>query len=109
MTSESPQTDKAIIGCILGTAVGDALGLPCEGLPKKRLKRLHPRLDGHGFFLRRGMTSDDTEHTVMVAQSLIASAGETRAFSRDFSKRLRLWLLAVPAGCGLATLKAALK
>lgn len=32
--------ERAIIGCLLGTAVGDALGLPCEGLPKRRQQRL---------------------------------------------------------------------
>ncbi|MFP4121366.1 MAG: hypothetical protein ACLFWI_10255 [Coleofasciculus sp.] len=26
----------SIIGCLLGTAVGDVLGLPCEGLSKHR-------------------------------------------------------------------------
>lgn len=32
----------AIIGCLLGTAVGDALGLSYEALSKPRQRRLYP-------------------------------------------------------------------
>ncbi|MGB7325235.1 MAG: ADP-ribosylglycohydrolase family protein, partial [Rubripirellula sp.] len=56
----------AIIGCILGTAVGDALGLPYEGVSAKRAPRLLGPPDRNRFFLGRGMISDDTEHTCMV-------------------------------------------
>ena len=38
---------RAIAGCLLGTAVGDALGLPCEGLSRRRQARMFPRLDGY--------------------------------------------------------------
>ncbi len=31
---------EAIVGCILGTAVGDALGLPYEGLSPNRARKL---------------------------------------------------------------------
>ena len=30
----------AFIGCLLGTAVGDAVGLPCERLTPQKQKRL---------------------------------------------------------------------
>jgi len=63
--------EKAIIGCILGTAVGDTLGLPYEGLSAARAQRLLGSPERHRFFLRRGMISDDTEYTCMVAQSLL--------------------------------------
>jgi ADP-ribosylglycohydrolase len=55
------------------------------------------------------MVSDDTEHTCMVAQALVASGGEVQAFARELAWRLRWWLMAVPAGAGLATLKATVK
>ncbi len=55
------------------------------------------------------MTSDDTEHTAMAAQSLLASGGEPRRFARSFAWRLRWWFLALPAGVGMATAKACLK
>jgi ADP-ribosylglycohydrolase len=31
----------AIVGCLLGTAVGDALGLPYEGLSPQRQRRIY--------------------------------------------------------------------
>lgn len=57
----------AIIGCILGTAVGDALGLLYEGVSPARAVRLLSPSDRYHFFFGRGMISDDTEHTCMVA------------------------------------------
>jgi hypothetical protein len=35
------------------------------------------------------MVSDDTEHTCIVAQALIASAGDPDAFQRHLARRLR--------------------
>lgn len=101
--------ERAIIGCLLGTAVGDAVGLVCEGLPRRRQARMYPNLDGPKLLGRRGMVSDDTEHACLVAQALIDSAGEPEAFGRSLAKRLRRWLLALPAGVGWATLRACLK
>lgn len=98
-----------IIGAILGTAVGDSLGLPYEGLSKHRAARLLGPADRHRFFLGRGMVSDDTEHTCFVAQTLIESHLDPDHFSRILGRRLRWWLLGLPAGVGLATLKATLK
>ncbi|HZT40687.1 MAG TPA: ADP-ribosylglycohydrolase family protein [Chthonomonadaceae bacterium] len=71
----------AVIGCLLGTAVGDAIGLSYEGLTPRRQQRLFPDLERYHLLFGRGMVSDDTEHTCMVAQALIASAGEPRAFA----------------------------
>jgi ADP-ribosylglycohydrolase len=97
---------ESITGCILGTAVGDAIGLPYEGIPKRRLQKLKPRLDRHRFLFGRGMVSDDTEHTRMVAQAVAASAGNVDEFSRVLSRLLKVWLLSVPAGTGTATARA---
>ena len=102
-------TSDSIIGCLLGTAVGDAIGLPCEGLSKRRQDLLYPTLDGHHFLFGRGMISDDTEHTCMVAQALIISAGDVQTFRKDLALRLRFWLLGLPAGIGYATLRSILR
>ncbi len=59
-------TQDHIIGCILGTAVGDALGLPYEGLSRRRAARMLGPPDRFRFLFRRGMVSDDTEHTCIV-------------------------------------------
>ncbi|MBB3206371.1 ADP-ribosylglycohydrolase [Rhodopirellula rubra] len=93
----------SIIGCVLGTAVGDALGLPYEGLSRGRARRMLGTPSRHRFFFTRGMISDDTEHTCMVAQSLIESGNDVNEFARQFAKRIRWWMLAFPAGVGKAT------
>ena len=100
---------RAIIGCLLGTAVGDALGLPGEGLSRRRLARVFPDMARMHFLGHHGMVSDDTEHACLVAQTLIETAGEPDAFGRALARRLRVWLLGGPAGVGWATLRAILK
>ena len=99
----------AIVGCILGTAVGDALGLPYEGVSADRAPRLLGPPTRHRFFFGRGMISDDTEHTCMVAQSLIEADGEVNVFMKRFARRLRWWILALPAGVGKATARSCIK
>ncbi|MEM1393672.1 MAG: ADP-ribosylglycohydrolase family protein [Cyanobacteria bacterium P01_H01_bin.150] len=100
---------KSIIGCLLGTAIGDAFGLPYEGLSKQRQKKLYPNLKNYNFIFNKGMISDDTEHTCIVAQSLIVSAGNKTIFTKQLAFRLRWWLLGLPAGIGYATLKSIIK
>lgn len=99
----------ALVGSLLGTAVGDALGLPYEGLSRRRAARIFGRADRHRLLFGYGLVSDDTEQSCMVAQALIASGGEGRRFGRSLAWRLQFWLLALPAGVGLATGRAILK
>lgn len=101
--------ERALAGTILGTAVGDALGLPYEGLSQRRGHRMLGEPDRHRFFFGRGMVSDDTEHTCLMSQSLIAAGNNEAEFARQFARRLRYWLLGVPAGIGFATLRATIK
>ena len=95
---------------LIGGAVGDALGLPREGLSRRRAGRLfgNPPLR-HRLILGRGMISDDIEHACMVAQALLASGGEPNAFAASLAWRLRFWFAALPAGVGMATAKACIK
>lgn len=97
--------DSRIVGCILGTAVGDAIGLPYEGVSRQRLGRLLGPPERHRFLIGRGMISDDTEHTCLVAQSLIASGSDVDVFMREFGCRLRWWFASLPAGLGRGTLR----
>ena len=99
----------AIVGSLLGTAVGDALGLPYEAISRRRAARLWGEPAQHGFFLGRGMVSDDTEHTCIVAQALAASGGDPEIFATRLAWGLRWWLLGLPAGIGFATLRATIK
>jgi ADP-ribosylglycohydrolase len=84
-------------------AVGDALGLPNEGLTPRRARRLFPDVDRFHFLFGRGMFSDDTEHACMTAQALLAAGNEPRRFSRSLAWRLRWWLVGCPIGTGKAT------
>lgn len=101
-------TESQIAGCIIGTAVGDALGLPYEGVSRSRSPRLLGPPTRHRFLFGRGMVSDDTEHTCMAAQSLIATS-DVDSFLRDFAGRLRWWVVLLPAGIGRATLRASIR
>lgn len=94
-----------IHGSLLGTAVGDALGLPAEGMSRARIAR---RWSGirHQLVFGKGMFSDDTEHTLMVASALLRHGDDSLAFQRALGWKLRWWLLALPAGVGLSTAKA---
>jgi ADP-ribosylglycohydrolase len=101
--------EKAIIGCILGTAVGDALGLPYEGLGPLRGKKLLGQPDRHRLLFGHGMVSDDTEHTMYVVRSLVTSKFNPDQFERHLARSLRWWLAGLPAGVGFATLRAVFK
>lgn len=92
----------------MGTAIGDAMGLPYEGLTARRVARLKPDAR-YRFVLGRGMVSDDTEHAVMTAAAVGASGGDPEVFERKLARAVRSWFLAVPAGIGLATLRSCLK
>lgn len=45
----------------------------------------------------------------MVAQALIASGSDADLFVRQLARRLRFWLLGLPAGIGLATLRSIIR
>ena len=55
------------------------------------------------------MVSDDTEHAIMVAESLLDAAADAERFAAALAWRMRFWLLGFPAGAGSATLRAILK
>src|SRR5271163_2525086 len=96
-------------GILLGTAVGDALGLPAEGLSPARRRRLMPGPWRHRLLFGRGMVSDDTEHTLFVAQSLLRHPDDAAAFQRRLAWHVRWWFAGLPAGIGIATARACVK
>jgi ADP-ribosyl-[dinitrogen reductase] hydrolase len=99
-----------ILGCLLGTAVGDAAGLLREGLSPRRAERIYGRTAIRPeLALGRGFWSDDTEHTLMVGYALAASNGNVAEFQQCLAALLRRWLLSGPIGVGRATLRACLK
>lgn len=102
-------TCDTFAGVLLGTAVGDSLGLPAEGMSRRRIRKLWQGKWRHRFLFGHGMISDDTEHTLFVAQALLTHPDDPATFQRCLAGKLRLWLLGLPAGIGLATLRAILK
>lgn len=109
VTEKGDRTNH-LAGAILGTAVGDALGLPFEGMSRGRVRRsMGLRNLSHGFLGSRGMVSDDTEHTCLVAHAIATANGDVEAFRKTFAWHLRWWLVGVPAGIGLGTLRAIVK
>jgi ADP-ribosyl-[dinitrogen reductase] hydrolase len=99
----------AAAGCLLGGAVGDARGLPWEGLSRRRQKRMREYVGEAELVMGRNMCSDDTDHACMTAQAIAVSAGSPRRFVSSLAWRLRFWLAGLPAGIGLGTLCAILK
>lgn len=93
---------------LFGTAVGDSLGLPAENLSADQIRKRWPGALLHRFLFGSGMVSDDTEHTVFVAQCLL-DRPDADTFQRRLAWKLRWWLLCLPAGIGFATLRAILK
>jgi ADP-ribosyl-[dinitrogen reductase] hydrolase len=112
MSEPFPSTSdlrSSFTGLILGQAVGDALGLPWEGLSRRRAVKIFTTPDRHRFLFGRGMISDDTEHACMTAQALLAHPDDPVLFARSLGWKLRWWLAALPAGIGFATLRAIMK
>lgn len=102
-------TADRLEGVLLGTAVGDALGLPAENLSPGRIRKFWPGEWEMRFLGSYGMVSDDTEHTLLVAQSLLAQPSDPEAFQRSLAWKFRWWFAALPAGTGMATARACLK
>ncbi len=53
INSESRKAqENAIVGCLLGTAIGDAMGLSYEGLSPQRLIKLYPKFNQYHLIMR---------------------------------------------------------
>lgn len=105
----APTLEDRLAGLLLGTAVGDSLGLPAEGLGPQAIFARWKGTWRHRFINGRGMISDDTEHAALVVQCLLEHPTDANAFQRALGRRLRWWLLCLPAGVGLATARAIMK
>jgi len=80
--------------CILGLAVGDALGMPVEGLSPENIKQLYGEvadfLPSPYGDLEAGEWTDDTEQMIVLAESIL----ETVYFSpENFAEKLKKWFV----------------
>jgi ADP-ribosyl-[dinitrogen reductase] hydrolase len=80
--------DRAL-GCLLGLAVGDAVGTTLEFSTRDSLPPLTDMIGGGPFHLRPGEWTDDTTMALCLADSLLV-VGDFEPC--DFMKRLRAWV-----------------
>ncbi|MGD0816394.1 MAG: ADP-ribosylglycohydrolase family protein [Verrucomicrobiota bacterium] len=109
ITEPNVELQERFAGLLFGTAVGDALGLPAENLSADQIRRRWKGQWKMRFIFGRGMISDDTEHTLMVAQALLSHPEDAMAFQRTLAWKFRWWFAGLPGGVGLATARACLK
>ncbi|MBI3926715.1 MAG: ADP-ribosylglycohydrolase family protein [Armatimonadetes bacterium] len=96
-------------GCLLGLAVGDALGFPLEGLGRRQIQSRFGRPSGYRFLGATGYVSDDTEQAVMAAEAALEAGLVPEEAARRFARKLVGWFWTLPPGVGLATVRACLK
>ncbi len=79
-------------GCLLGLAVGDALGMPLEGMRatsiRNRVGRVRDFLDAPWRMLRAGQWTDDTKMMLCHARSI---AGRGRVDVHDTAREFLAW------------------
>ncbi len=109
MNTISERLKKKFQGCILGAAIGDALGMPTENLSKEEIKELYGKVvdyvDPKNHFrgiLRRGEYTDDTELTICLIKALDKGGINISKFVRN----LIGWFKRNPKGIGSGTRKA---
>lgn len=98
--------EDKIAGCLMGGAVGDALGFTTENLSKKRIEKKFNRVTDYHVWPEHGYYTDDTQLTIMVAETLLESQDFS---SREFKKKLGRWWLVHPRLSGRSTKNAAIK
>jgi ADP-ribosylglycohydrolase len=86
-----------ILGCLYGLAIGDALGMPTSFLPPEEIKRIYQMVTNfeepipdhvyHAGY-RRAQITDDTEQTILVAETLLESK---KADSQAIARALLEW------------------
>lgn len=96
-------------GVLFGTALGDALGFPCENLSAKRINQIFGRVESYRILGDLGYGTDDTEQTALLATALLRSGGESTHCVKSFKRSLAGWFLRLPFSTGQATLTACLK
>jgi len=76
--------------------------------PRSVAKVLEDKTVKHCLIGKFGMWSDDTDHSIMLAQSALFSKTPEK-FAKSLSRKLRLWFLTLPPGIGLGTARAIIK
>ena len=70
--SQTPKLLDRFVGALLGTGVGDALGAPVEEWSSQTIRATLGQVrDYQTTFLGRGIITDDTQMTILLAESLV--------------------------------------
>lgn len=105
----APTHQSKLRGVLLGTALGDALGLPMEGLNAKTIQKRFGRTDRFRLWPNLGIVSDDTEQSALLAQSILRAGAAPEMIPMYFRRSLVGWFLRLPWGIGMATVKASFR
>lgn len=93
-------------GCLVGQAVGDALGFTSENLSRERIVEKFGRLTEYRVRPHAAFYTDDTQMAILLAETILQK-GE---FNRElFRRKLARWYLVLPRLSGRSTKNAALK
>ena len=89
-----PFSLSSSMGCLMGNAVGDALGAPLEFMPVNYEKTFIDDMEvyekhGNKFFLKPGQWTDDYSMCQCIADSLLINKGELNA--KDLRMRFLAW------------------
>ncbi len=108
--------EDRLAGALLGCALGDALGLACEGMFAQAIAKRFRSLRRFHLLGEIGFISDDTEQSALLAHSLhllqLLSGGierEAEVLQRRFRRAMIAWFWRLPFGVGLSTLRACLR
>jgi ADP-ribosylglycohydrolase len=104
-----PDRRARLRGTLFGTAIGDALGLPIEGMTARSIARNEPQLDRFSLLGATGFVSDDTEQSALAAASLARNPRDRSGFVRAFRRALLGWFARLPWGIGGGTLRACVR
>jgi ADP-ribosyl-[dinitrogen reductase] hydrolase len=106
-----PMKDR-FVGCLLGGAVGDALGAPYEGLWSHTIPNAEVLLNGFAEFegYPTGQFTDDTQLTVATVRSILATGSiSPQHIARSISKLFARQEVIGPGGACMSAAQAFLK
>ena len=98
-----------VFGCVFGAVIGDALGMPTEGLKKDEIKNIYGFVEDYiepknylAGKVEKGEWTDDTEQAIFIIKSLDKNGIDIE----KFAKYLIEWGEKKPPHIGLTSLKA---
>ncbi len=106
MSIQEKQKIEKFSGCLIGQAVGDALGFTSENLSRERIRRKYGRLTDYCVRPTGAFYTDDTQLAIILAETLLES-GEFD--EKLFRQKLGRWYIVLPRLSGRSTKNAALK